>query len=347
MSCYRFVMELCSFERNNNSLKSLFTFCFVCLLLPQLIHAGAYEDYIKKYSKLAVYEMHYSGIPASIIMAQALLESKYGQSGLATKANNHFGVKCKPEWKGQTINFTDDAPNECFRKYGSVEESFRDHSNFLKFHRLGFYDELFQYSCHDYHSWAKGLKQAGYATKPDYHKALIQIIESNSLDELDHWALDISVAEFEQWVLKVNQKLHGCFKPYLDKKNERWPMKPLRPFPLYAYTYEPPRTNGMTFKSTPKWKEIEANAKAGPSSISTTKKSQSISSLTKSKPTPSVLKIHVIKEGENMESVASKYDMPLEQLYQKNHLIFGSQPEYGEKIYLNQTAPARPLLRKL
>lgn len=136
------------------------------------------EAYILKYKDIAIRQMEQFGIPASIILAQGLLESGAGNSYLATKANNHFGIKCH-DWKGATIRHDDDAKNECFRKYNSAEESFMDHSMFLRYRSR--YSSLFNLDIKDYRGWAHGLKAAGYATNPDYAPLLIGIIEKYSL----------------------------------------------------------------------------------------------------------------------------------------------------------------------
>ncbi len=136
------------------------------------------REYIKKYSKLAITEMRRSGVPASISLAQGILESNSGQSTLATKAKNHFGIKCH-DWKGKEFYMDDDAPNECFRVYKTVDDSWRDHSNFLR--EGSRYSSLFTLDPTDYKSWAKGLKKAGYATAPDYAERLIEIIEDEKL----------------------------------------------------------------------------------------------------------------------------------------------------------------------
>ena len=140
------------------------------------------EQYIQKYKNISIEEMKRSGIPASITLAQGMLESDNGNSRLARSANNHFGIKCH-DWKGKTIYQDDDAADECFRKYGSAEESFRDHSDFLMSkQRYGF---LFNYKSTDYKNWAKGLKKAGYATDRTYAERLIKIIEENNLHYFD------------------------------------------------------------------------------------------------------------------------------------------------------------------
>jgi len=140
-------------------------------------------DYLNKYSALAVSEMRRTGIPASITLAQGMLESDYGRSTLATKANNHFGIKCHNGWKGESIFYDDNSKDECFRSYRSPEESYRDHSDFLVTGSR--YSDLFRLSSTDYKGWAHGLKQAGYATNPKYPALLIKKIEDYGLHAYD------------------------------------------------------------------------------------------------------------------------------------------------------------------
>ncbi len=139
------------------------------------------QSYIDRWRDVAIEQMHIHGIPASITMAQAILESGNGKSMLSVEANNHFGIKCHG-WDGPGIYKDDDKKNECFRKYKSAQESFEDHSLFLKKQRYAF---LFEYDITDYKSWAKGLKKAGYATDPSYAKRLIALIEDNELYRFD------------------------------------------------------------------------------------------------------------------------------------------------------------------
>lgn len=137
-----------------------------------------YQAYIDRYAEIAVAEQKAHGIPASITLAQGLLESGAGRSSLATKGNNHFGIKCHSTWRGDTLLRNDDAANECFRVYSSAAESFADHSRFLLGKR---YRQLFDYDICDYTAWANGLKRCGYATDPNYASRLIAIIERYSL----------------------------------------------------------------------------------------------------------------------------------------------------------------------
>lgn len=141
-----------------------------------------YLSYINTYSRMAVEQQEEFGIPASITLAQGLLESAAGRSTLASQGNNHFGIKCHKEWKGDTMLRDDDAPDECFRVYSSAAESFRDHSLFLTRSR---YKPLFEYDVTDYASWARGLSSCGYATDPNYASRLIAIIERYALYTYD------------------------------------------------------------------------------------------------------------------------------------------------------------------
>lgn len=166
--------------------KALTIFLLVCTLAltasvpetrksPQLI-------YIERYAEIAVEEMYRSGVPASITLAQGLLESRYGQSELAVKGNNHFGIKCH-NWNGAGMYYDDDRKGECFRKYASPEESYRDHSDFLRFRDR--YRFLFDLEPTDYKGWAHGLKKAGYATDSKYPQKLISLIEEFELYKYD------------------------------------------------------------------------------------------------------------------------------------------------------------------
>ncbi len=140
------------------------------------------EQYIEKYNSLAISQMSSNGIPASIILAQAILESQNGNSDLASKSNNHFGIKCHSSWTGDKVFHDDDEKQECFRKYVNVKESYYDHSVFLKGRRYQF---LYDIPIDNYKGWAKGLKKAGYATNPKYASLLIKIIEDNNLSTYD------------------------------------------------------------------------------------------------------------------------------------------------------------------
>ena len=155
-------------------------------------------SYISKFKTIAITEMNKYGIPASITLAQALLESGIGNSDLAKFANNHFGIKCTTDWKGKGYYKDDDQKDDCFRVYNNPVESFKDHSEFLKRKR---YASLFELDKDDYEGWAKGLKAAGYATNPKYPDLLINIIEKYNLQQYDRKEGEVEKIKREDRVL--------------------------------------------------------------------------------------------------------------------------------------------------
>ncbi len=166
--------------------KSILT--LICIIVCAVNVANAQtkmsgEEYAEMYKDIAVDKMRMYGIPASITLAQGILESAFGSSPLAVNANNHFGIKCGGNWTGQAIRHDDDHKQECFRKYRSVEDSYRDHSEFLK--NGSRYANLFKLKPYDYKGWAVGLKEAGYATNPEYANKLIELIERYDLQKYD------------------------------------------------------------------------------------------------------------------------------------------------------------------
>jgi hypothetical protein len=170
--------------------KLKFFFCIlfsVAYTFSKAQDAATVQEYINTYRELAISEMKRTGIPASIKLAQGIHETNAGTSDLVLKSNNHFGLKCKKEWMGMKVSHTDDAPNECFRKYTSPVESYKDQSDYLR--NQPRYASLFTLDPLDYKGWAKGLKQAGYATNPKYTQVLIKLIEEYNLQDFTLIAL--------------------------------------------------------------------------------------------------------------------------------------------------------------
>lgn len=175
------------FSKNNqesvlNVILAILLVCVVNISIEAQNRSRAYENYIKKYKDIAIEQQKKHGVPASITLAQGLLESAAGQSRLAQEANNHFGIKCGNEWGGKTIKHDAETGKECFRKYKDVEDSYEDHSKFLKRKR---YESLFKLKSTDYKNWAKGLRRCGYATDPKYPEKLISLIERYELYRYD------------------------------------------------------------------------------------------------------------------------------------------------------------------
>ncbi|KQS41022.1 glucosaminidase domain-containing protein [Pedobacter sp. Leaf194] len=162
-------------------------------------------SYIDEFKSVAIEEMNAYGIPASITLAQGILESGSGNSDLAKYANNHFGIKCTSDWKGKNYFRDDDQKNDCFRVYKDARESFKDHSEFLKRKR---YSALFQLDKNDYKSWAQGLKQAGYATNPKYPDLLINTIEKYQLYQYDQSETEKQkIAREDRVFSEINQNI--------------------------------------------------------------------------------------------------------------------------------------------
>lgn len=181
------------------------------------------ERYIQKWAPTAVREMYRSGVPASITLAQGILESRYGLSPLASEGNNHFGIKCHKDWKGKSMRYDDDAKGECFRVYDSADESFQDHSDFLRYRDR--YKFLFDLKTTDYKGWAYGLKKAGYATDPNYPAKLIKYIEDYRLYEYDTMTSEESerlakAVEKKAEVASVDSKVDSGKKPAAVKKDK-------------------------------------------------------------------------------------------------------------------------------
>ncbi len=196
----------------------------VCCLFAAAVSLTADKEaspqvkYIDKYSQLAIDEMYRSGVPASITLAQGLLESRYGQSELAVKGNNHFGIKCH-NWNGGRMFYDDDEKGECFRAYKTPDESFRDHSDFLRYRDR--YKFLFDLETTDYKGWAHGLKKAGYATDPAYPSKLISLIEDYELHKYDTGAsvgkLPESPTAIEQ-AKPLDKRIRGDFQFSLSRE---------------------------------------------------------------------------------------------------------------------------------
>ncbi len=277
---------------------------FIFLFLPGGLSAQINEDaeaYIERFAPVAVQEMERYGIPASIKLAQGILESACGKSDLAQRSNNHFGIKCKSHWKGQTVRHTDDAPNECFRKYDSVWESYRDHSDFLKNHRLHLYDNLFLLDVHDYVGWAYGLKKAGYATASNYPQKLVALIEQYELYRFDDAAFDYESTIVQTEDLKV-----------VEDKLEDAREEGSREY-QFAYNFQDIIPH-LRQKSAVTIKQFGG-------------------------------KLHLVTEGDSMESIAKKHAINTTLLYERNKLTYGSQPALGQWIYLHSYNPYTPKLK--
>jgi len=285
------------------------------------------ETYIQKYKELAIGEMKRSGIPASITMAQALLESGNGNSTLATKANNHFGIKCHKSWKGKTIKHDDDKRNECFRRYKKASESYRDHSDFLI--NGSRYQFLFDYRIQDYKSWAKGLKKAGYATDKRYASSLIRIIEDYQLYQLDKG--NYNIKNFVPKSKRKNKELVNDVDEFIiDIYNQRKVYKRNRIDYIIAQ-------EGDSFKSLSEELEMMTWQFRKYNNISKKhnfKEGEVVYLQPKRRKAEIGHDTHIVLGGETMLDISQMYGVKIKSLYKKNDIAVGDQPVAGTELNL-------------
>ena len=297
------------------------------------------EKYIERYSAIAVSEMYRSGVPASITLAQGLLESGYGRSELALKSNNHFGIKCHNGWQGGKVYHDDDAKGECFRKYADPEDSYRDHSDFLRYRDR--YKFLFDYKVTDYKAWAYGLKKAGYATDPAYPTKLIKLIEDYKLYQYDTKSSGFGkkAKEQESADAKPSHKTHHKtpesnvipqspnqieqVKVFTGKKREEFRFSLSRemysrndvPF-VYSVegeTYKSiAESNNLFFKELLKFNDLTAEEVLMPGTVVYLQK--------KKNEAEKGLNMHVMEAGETLREIAQRYAIRLKSLKKLNEI---------------------------
>jgi len=261
------------------------------------------KEYIEKYSSLAVKQMHQYKIPASITLAQGILESNNGNSRLAVKANNHFGIKCHG-WEGKKIFADDDKKNECFRNYKNVLESFVDHSLFLN--KYSRYQFLFDYKITDYKSWARGLKKAGYATNSKYPELLIKIIEENKLYQFDSKKIDMNLISG-----KRNIYMHPNKIKYVISENQE--------------TYETiAKSLNIKLKQILKYNDDKK--------LSVLKLGTKV--FIKPKRNRSKQRTHVVNKGEDLRLISQTYGIKMKSLKKRNELILKNGLNNGDKLRL-------------
>jgi LysM repeat protein len=305
---------------------------FLGILISITVHAQpakkiSIPEYIERYSADAVKDMLKMGVPASITLSQAILESESGNSDLAREAMNHFGIKCHTGWTGDYFHKDDDQKDECFRKYNSVLESYDDHSRFLR--ERPRYAFLFSYEITDYKSWAHGLKKAGYATNPRYADLLIKLIEEHDLDRFDRQGTNMPVNVAPEPLIASSaaspvvptstakteilsrQKVNSNKVPYIIAgKGDTW--------------YSLSADNGMRM-----WQILKYND-AGKSDPL---KEGDIVYLKPKRGRPES-RFHIVAEGENLRQIAQKYGIRLNRLYDKNKLDPETEITVGQKLAL-------------
>lgn len=289
------------------------------------------QDYIAKYQDVAIEEMIEFKIPASITLAQAILESGNGNSRLATEANNHFGIKCHVGWEGESIRMDDDAANECFRKYKHAYDSYKDHSFFLS--QRDRYSFLFDLEITDYKSWAKGLKKAGYATNPNYAELLINIIEEFELYKLDLMEGPVITENiFPNEIPKGKEREYEAFavgkngRKIFTNNGRKFIFSRLgddfykiaSDFNIYAYQV---------------WKYNEL------SKTDSLEEGRMI--YLQRKKNKANTPFHTVVPGDTMLEISQLYGIKLSKLYDYNRMEKGSSPRTGQILWLQEKKPRK------
>lgn len=318
---------------NKNNVSGMVRYLLVIVFVYSLLNgiglrAQSYSraNYIEKYSDLAIKEMKRVGIPASITLAQGILESGNGNSSLARKSNNHFGIKCHNDWDGKRVYHDDDKKGECFRKYKSVYESYIDHSDFLTGKQR--YASLFNLKITDYKGWAHGLKKAGYATDPKYAKNLIQIIQENNLTSLDGGGVSVKKKEgaapqlrrnkvdnftidaFGSHKLEVNNGIKYVSVQENDSFEDICSEFGLKDWEIYNYNDLNNRANIKEYKY------LYVQPKRNKAHRKHT--------------------VHRIKDGQTLHYVSQKYGVKMSGLYRYNNLKEGDKVKEGQLIQLRK-----------
>lgn len=299
----------------------------------------AYESYINTYSVAAINNMKSHKIPASITLAQGLLESGAGQSVLAVQGNNHFGIKCA-EWTGDRIYKDDDKKNECFRKYKHAEESFNDHSLFLTGRSR--YDFLFKLQITDYRGWAKGLQTAGYATDKAYANKLIKLIEDYELyqyDQSDNKQINKGKDKKQE-----SKPVEATKKPASNKNVK--PSKNTVSKPSKVYSHTPYITHGLVYVVAKQGDTYESIANEFDFDVSDLCKYNEVPEgfpladgdlvyfQNKNKKANKPYYEHIVKVGESMHSVSQRYGMKVQNLYKMNKKDLNYVPVEGDVLKL-------------
>lgn len=304
--------------KNRIMLTAALAFVMSMLISAVVPSKSPQDDYIRKYAPVAVREMYRSGVPASITLAQGLLESRYGQSDLAVKGNNHFGIKCH-DWTGKKMYHDDDRRGECFRVYGTADESFSDHSDFLRYRDR--YKSLFNNDVTDYKAWAHGLKKAGYATDPAYPSKLIKLIEDYHLDKYD----TMRPEDFGEKVRPDEKELRNTIHTRLTRKQKREAKR--------AEKAEKVTKTDKTEKQVPIPEpplSIEEPVRIPAEKAAETFSFSLVRQMYKTNGVPFVYSL----EGESYASIANDYHLFLREILRFNDAVSDKRLEPGTTVYL-------------
>ncbi len=297
----------------------ILTSLLLMLTLPfqaQMRWNSSYQQYFDQYKDLAIEQMLKYRIPASITLAQGVFESGAGKSSLARNANNHFGIKCHG-WRGATTRATDDAPNECFRAYKNVYDSYEDHSKFLVNGRR--YRRLFSLKPTDYKGWARGLKAAGYATNPAYADKLIDIIQLYKL-----YRYDTAKGYDKFFARRAKDMPQGGLLHPVYAFNKNYYVKARQGDTFRSLS----RELGISARKLAKRNELDRDAVLSEGDIIYLKKKQSKA------PKDYKGRLHYVRPGESMHSIAQLYGIRLKSLYKLNRLPESYQIRVGDGLLL-------------
>ena len=294
---------------------------FIVLMLLPLVSLNAqkrskvYDDYINKYKDLAISHMKKYKIPASITLSQGLLESGAGRGSLTVKSNNHFGIKCHSDWKGERVIYADDRPDDCFRKYKKAEDSFDDHSRFLS--EKTRYSSLFQLDITDYKGWARGLQKAGYATDKAYANKLIKLIEDYELYLYDRQGAKQKIKREEEKIIAPLIYRHTPYKTFdlvyvIAQQDDS--------FEAIAKEF------GFKVKDLYKWNEVPENFPLQTGDLVYFQK--------KNKKAEKPYYEHRVVVGESMHSISQLYGIQVKNLYKMNKRDMEYVPEEGDILRL-------------
>lgn len=330
---------------------SLIAGCVVNVAFSQS-RIEAYDQYIEQYKDAAIANRDSFGIPASITLAQGLLESSAGKSILATQCNNHFGIKCGSSWYGETMKKDDDSSQECFRCYATAAESFRDHSDFLRKQRYAF---LFDYDVTRYDEWARGLSKAGYATDPAYPNKLITLIETYQLYLYDN-GKDLQQSNVTPVVITTpaptdetitEKKTDTPTVSKNEQKNNNNSKGKTKAISTKLHTYNIIEINGVRCIQLTSDDNLKNISKATNISIERLCYMNDLSEarnleageyiyLSYKKSSFRTKDTHTVKTGESMHSIAQRYGIRMSSLYRMNKLVYGTPCHVGQILKLHR-----------
>lgn len=302
--------------------------------------------YIQNYSEIAIKEMIRTGVPASITLAQGILESQSGESELVKKSNNHFGIKCKPEWTGPRTYHNDDEKGECFRVYPTAEDSYKDHSNFLR--TRSHYDFLFKIDPTNYEAWANGLKRAGYATEKNYPQQLTKIIKEYQLNQYTKQALTDMINSNSDTIatIPIIEEMEEEKEVAIESTNSTIiktnpPLK-ISNYPSTVFVINQAKvifaSEGVSLLALANQHNISLNKLIEfneLSNIEILNKDQLIYLEKKQK--KGLTDFHVIKKGESLHAIAQLEGVRLENILLYNNISKDYKPIEGNKIFLKPT----------